>query len=101
MSIWPVLAILALTCPKQPGDVMHWQLLDSSVFAAAAYAPAKQILYLRFRSGELYRYLNFPPDLYRDFLIADSKGQYFAYNIRDRFTCEHLTRSRSASASST
>jgi hypothetical protein len=79
---------------------MHWQLLDSSVFTAAAYLPAKHMLYLRFRSGELYRYLNFPPELYRDFLAADSKGQYFAHNIRDRFACQRLPHSRSASASS-
>jgi hypothetical protein len=80
---------------------MHWQLVDSTVFTAAAYLPAKHILYLRFRSGELYRYLNFPPELYRGFLAADSKGQYFAHNIRDRFTYEHLPHSRTASAYST
>ncbi len=79
---------------------MHWQLLDSSVFTATAYVPAKHILYLRFRSGELYRYLNFPPELYCDFLAADSKGQFFAHNIRDRFTCKHLPCSRNASAGS-
>jgi hypothetical protein len=77
---------------------MHWQLFDSSVFTAAAYLPARRMLYLRFCSGELYRYVDCPPDLYRDFLAADSKGQYFAHHIRDRFTCEHLPRPRSASA---
>jgi hypothetical protein len=66
---------------------MHWQLLDSSVFAAAAYTADHQVLYLRFRSGELYRYFDVPSDLYRDFLAADSHGQFFAHNIRDRFTC--------------
>ncbi len=102
MPACPALAILALSRWSPFGDaVMHWQLLDSSVFTAAAYLPAKHILYLRFRSGELYRYLKFPPELYRDFLAADSKGQYFAHHIRDQFTCEHLPRSRSASASST
>jgi hypothetical protein len=79
---------------------MQWQPLDSSVFTAAAYLPAKHMLYLRFGSGELYRYFNVPTELYHDFLAADSKGQYFARNIRDRFTCEHLPRSRAASASS-
>src|SRR3954470_10904660 len=87
MSLCPALAILALTCLNASDDaIMHWQLLDSSVFTATAYALAKHILYLRFRSGELYRYTDFPPDLYRDFLAADSKGQYFARHIRARFT---------------
>lgn len=79
---------------------MDWMPLDSSVFTAAAYADDKPILYLRFRSGELYRYFDFPLELYRDFLRADSKGQYFAHNIRDQFLCEHLPRSRHASNSS-
>jgi hypothetical protein len=79
---------------------MHWQLLESSAFTATAYLPAKHILYLRFRSGELYRYLNFPPELFRDLLAADSKAQFFSRNIRDRFACEHLPRSRTASPSS-
>ena len=70
---------------------MDWLPLDSSVFTSAAYLPAKRMLYLRFRSGELYRYLDFPPQQYRDFLAADSKGQYFSRNIRDRFPCEHLS----------
>ena len=78
---------------------MQWLPLDSSVFTAAAYVAEKQTLYLRFRTGELYRYFDFPAKLYRDFLAADSKGQYFAHNIRDRFSCEQLSHSRAASHS--
>lgn len=79
---------------------MHWRLLDSSVFTAAAYLRPKRVLYLRFRSGDLYRYFNFPPGLYRDFLASDSKGQHFARNIRDRFPCELVAKKGSASARS-
>ena len=64
---------VAVNNPNQPSDVMvHWQLLDSSVFAAAAYTGDGQILYLRFLSGELYRYFDVPSELYRDFLAAAS-----------------------------
>ena len=38
-------------------DRLH---LDSSVFSSAAYRTAKHMLYLRFRSGELYRYFEVP-----------------------------------------
>ena len=69
---------------------MDWLPLDSSVFTSAAYRPAKHMLYLRFRSGELYRYFDFTQQDYRDFLAADSKGQYFSSNIRHRFRYEHL-----------
>ena len=73
---------------------MNWLPLDSSVLSAAAYRPAKRTLYLRFHSGERYRYFNFPPQNYRDFLAANSKGQYFSRNIRNRFPYEHLPRRR-------
>lgn len=73
---------------------MDWVPVDSSVFDAAAYLAAKRTLFLRFHSGELYCYFDVPPQQYRDFLAADSKGQYFAANIRDRFHYQHLSRSR-------
>jgi len=73
---------------------MHWFCLDSSVFTAAAYRRAKRTLDLLFRSGERYRYFDFSPQQYRDFLTADSKGQYFSTNIRGHFRFEHLPRRR-------
>jgi hypothetical protein len=33
---------------------------------------------VRFHSGKIYRYFDFPPDLYEELLAADSKGTYFA-----------------------
>jgi len=72
--------------------MVDWLPLDSSVLASVAYRPAKRMLYLRFRSGELYRYSDFPPEEYKDFLAADSKGRYFSRNIRDRFACRHIHR---------
>ena len=35
---------------------MDWLTLDSKMLASAAYDPDKQALYLRFRTGEVYRY---------------------------------------------
>jgi hypothetical protein len=69
---------------------MDWEPLNSSVFASVAYSPATQTLYLRFHSGETYCYFEFPPEEYRNFFAADSKGQYFSNNIRDRYRFEHL-----------
>ena len=69
---------------------MQWLPLDSSVFTSVAYHPRRRTLYLRFHNGEIYCYFDFPADQYRDFLAADSKGQYFASDIRDRFQYERL-----------
>jgi hypothetical protein len=71
---------------------MDWLPLDSRVFTSAAYVPERRILYLRFRSGDVYRYFDFPPERHRAFLAAASKGQFFASYIRDQFRCERLAR---------
>ena len=44
---------------------MNWQPLDSKMLAAVAYAPETGTLHLRFRSGEIYRYFNFPEAHYQ------------------------------------
>ena len=49
-----------------------------------------------FRSGEVYRYFDFPQDRYRDFLKAESRGRHFLTHIRDRFRYERLAKLRIA-----
>ena len=71
---------------------LDWQSLDSKLLAAAAYIPPRRLLYLRFQSGELYRYFTFPAEQYREFLEADSQGRYFLTLIRNHFPYERLGR---------
>ena len=73
---------------------MEWQPLESKMFLAAAYDAESHILYLRFRSGDVYRYFDFPGDEYREFLAAESHGRYFLDHIRDRFRYERLAKLR-------
>lgn len=75
---------------------MEWQPLDSKMFLSAAYDPERQILYMRFRSGDVYRYLEFPDDQYQAFLNAESKGRHFLSHIRDCFRYERLAKLRTA-----
>lgn len=75
---------------------MNWLSLDSTALKAAAYLPAERLLYLEFHSGERYRYFKFPPELYQDFLAAESKGTYFARSIRNHFRYEQLPQTRHA-----
>ena len=49
---------------------------------------AQALLYLLFRSGEVYRYFDVPRWQYQEFLAADSKGRYFGRNIRGYFRYE-------------
>src|SRR5262249_8667997 len=75
-------------------DRMKWQPVESSAFWAAAYAEGQALLYLLFRSGEVYRYCEFPRWRYQEFLEAESKGRYFGSNIRGRFRYERMRRPR-------
>ena len=71
---------------------MKWTPVESSAFQAAAYAEGQALLYLLFRSGELYRYFDVPGWRYQEFLAADSKGRYFGRNIRGHFCYERMRR---------
>jgi len=73
-------------------ESLEWKALDSHLLAAAAYSESRRILYLRFQSGELYRYFTFPAERYQAFLNADSQGRYFLGHIRDCFTYQRLPR---------
>lgn len=72
---------------------MSWAALESRMLSAAAYDQSGQILYLRFRdTGQVYRYFQFPAVNYQAFLVAESKGRFFRYNIRDHFRFERLAK---------
>ena len=72
---------------------MTWFPLESEMLASVAYDAEKQMLYLRFRkTGDVYRYSEFPQEKYAEFLNAESHGRYFLNHIRHDFTYERLAR---------
>ena len=71
---------------------LDWRPLESKLLAAAAYDAPRRRLYLRFQSGEVYRYFTFPAEQYQEFLDADSQGRYFLSHIRNCFPYERLPR---------
>jgi hypothetical protein len=75
---------------------MQWRPLESRMLAAAAYDAGRQILYLRFRSGDVYRYFDFPEAPYRELLEAESHGHYFLTHIRNQFRYERLAKLQAA-----
>jgi len=72
--------------------MLDWQPLESKLLAAAAYDAPRRRLYLRFHSGEVYRYFTFPAEQHQELLEADSHGHYFLSIIRGRFPYERLPR---------
>jgi hypothetical protein len=75
---------------------MDWLTLDSKMLASVASDAEKKILYLRFRTGDVYRYVNFPGTQFRNFLNAESRGKYFLAHIRDQFRYERMAKLRVA-----
>ena len=79
-----------------PNDIerltLDWRPLESKLLAAAAYVASRRILYLRFNSGEVYRYFTFSAEEYQQFLDAESQGKYFLSYIRNQFPYERLSR---------
>jgi hypothetical protein len=50
-----------------------------------AYRCGKRQLYVRFHSRKIYRYFDFPRHQFDELLAAESKGTYFAEEIRGKF----------------
>jgi hypothetical protein len=69
---------------------LAWRPLESKLLAAEAYEAPRRILYLRFNSGEVYRYFTLPAEQYQEFLDAESQGKYFLSHIRNQFPYERL-----------
>jgi hypothetical protein len=75
---------------------MTWLTVESKMFTSVAYDADKQILYLRFQSGDVYRYFEFPAAEYQAFLDAESRGRFFLARIRDRFRYERMAKLQAA-----
>jgi hypothetical protein len=75
---------------------MNWLPLESKMLLSVAYDAKKHTLYLRFRSGDVYRYSDFSDDDYQHFLCAESKGRHFLSNIRNCFPYERMAKLRVA-----
>jgi hypothetical protein len=76
---------------------MTWLPLESKMFTSVWYDADKQVLYLRFRkTGDVYRYFEFPVTEYSAFLGAESRGRFFLAYIRDRFRFERMAKLKAA-----
>ena len=71
---------------------LDWRPLESKLLAAAAYIAPCRLLYLRFHSGDVYRYFTFPAEQYQEFVDAESHGRYFLAHIRNQFPYQRLSR---------
>lgn len=66
------------------------QEVKSSNISHVGYDEANTRLYVRFKSGMTYCYINVPADKHKEFLAADSLGRHFKSSIRDNFKAVKL-----------
>lgn len=59
--------------------------VSSSNLVSVGYDDSSQTLEIEFQDGAVYQYFNVPQNIYDALMAAPSKGQFLAYQIRDRF----------------
>lgn len=65
---------------------MNMVSVESSLLDKVGYDAATQTLVVQMvNSSELYTYQNVPQSIYDGLLAADSKGSYFAKNIKGQY----------------
>jgi KTSC domain-containing protein len=76
---------------------MTWLPIESKMFTSVSHDADKQILCLRFRkTGDVYRYFEFPVTEHSAFLGAESRGRFFLAHIRDHFRYERMAKLHAA-----
>ena len=69
--------------------------LDSTALAWVRYLPEQRLLQVGLRTGRNYDYFDVPAHIYRELLVAESKGRYYNRHIRNDFLFKEV-RSRHA-----
>ena len=64
--------------------------VDSDAIRDIAYDAERAKLFVQFADGDRYVYVGVPGEVHRSFLDADSKGRFFAFEIRDRYPYNRL-----------
>ncbi len=70
---------------------MQRQSVVSSEMSSVGYHPPSGILEIEFKSGAIYQYFIVPKKIYDGLIVAESKGSFFAQNIRDRFVYSRVS----------
>ena len=59
--------------------------VESEAIREINYDAERAKLFVTFNDGDLYVYVGVPGEVHRSFLDADSRGRFFAYEIRDQY----------------
>ena len=59
--------------------------VESAAISDIRYDEGRSKLFVTFLDGDEYVYVGVPGEVHRSFVDADSKGQFFAFEIRDQY----------------
>ena len=68
--------------------------MPSSVIRDYGYDDARRVLEITFVSRRVYAYYDVPPEVFQEFEMARSKGEFFNRHIRDCFEYAEVTERR-------
>lgn len=77
---------MADTAPVLP--IQKHQTPGSTNIAEISFDPNTDTLTVEFVDGALYDYMNVPRSVYLDFCAAGSAGQFFARQVKGRYSYE-------------
>ncbi|HEY9633139.1 MAG TPA: PIN domain-containing protein [Coleofasciculaceae cyanobacterium] len=66
-------------------------IVDSNYLRSVGYDSSSQVLEIEFRRGEVYHYMDVPPEIYTSLMNAPSHGRYFNENIKEVYSCRKLS----------
>jgi hypothetical protein len=64
--------------------------VESSAIQRIEYDRETKTLFVIFVDGDAYAYLEVPQPVQQAFMVAESKGRFFAEQIRDRYAYRQL-----------
>ena len=77
---------MALAAEEIKTEPAALEQVESTMIKEAGYDEATQVLTVKFVNGdEVYEYKNVPKTVYDELMAAESKGSYFAKNIKGRY----------------
>ena len=71
---------------------MVWVPVESKMLLSVAHDPTKHILVSAISQRRCLPVLRFPHETYQQFLLTESKGQFFLTNIRNCLRYERLAK---------
>jgi hypothetical protein len=68
--------------------------VNSTNLDSIGYEKKKKELQVEFKDGARYKFKDVKPDLFKEFQKAESKGSFFAMNIRNKFVTKKIKEKR-------